>query len=151
MPLRARVALWGLGLCGAATLIITMWPTPVDRNVRDALHAAFDDLHERGIATWFGYHELESLANVVMFMPLGFCVALLLSRRWRPLTLLLMPLASLLIEGAQLMLLPGRFATFDDVVANSIGGWIGAALAVVALRVARARGAAPRMVTGAPR
>ncbi len=139
MPMRVRTAMWGLVTFGLAVLLITMWPTPVDRGMHGVLKDVFDVLHRHRVMPWFGYTDLERLANVAMFVPVGFFFALLLSgpRRW--LALFLAPAASVLIEISQLLLLPQRFATFADVVANSLGGWIGVGIAALFMQVLHAR------------
>lgn len=134
-----RTGLWGLTACGLVVLAVTLWPTPVDQGVHGVLSDVFDVLHRHGVMPWFGYTELEWCANVVMFVPVGFFLALLLSGRRRWLALVLAPVASAIIETAQLLLLPQRFATLADVVANSIGGWIGVGVAAVLMRVLHAR------------
>ncbi|WP_336661920.1 VanZ family protein [Leucobacter sp. USHLN154] len=139
MPMRVRTALWGLATCGAVILSITLWPTPVDRGVNGVLRDIFDVLHAHGVMPWFGYAELERLANVVMFVPVGFFLALLLPGAWRWLALLLTPAASAIIETTQLLVLPQRFATFADVVANSLGGWIGVGFAALLMQLLHAR------------
>lgn len=139
MPMRVRTALWGLAICGFAVVLVTMWPTPVDRGMHGVLNDIFEVLHRHGIMPWFGYSDLERLANVAMFVPVGFFIALLLSgpRRW--LALLVAPAASVLIETTQLLLLPQRFATVTDVVTNSLGGWVGVGIAALMMRVLHAR------------
>jgi len=64
----------------------------------------------------------DILMNVALFVPLGFLLerSLGVTR-----TALLGVLVSLGIETAQLFL-PGRWSTLSDVVANGLGGWIGA-------------------------
>ncbi len=88
-------------------------------------------MHSFGVPGWFGYTELEWTMNVVMFVPLGFCVTLALpaGRQW--VAIVLLPLTSIAIETAQYFLLPARFATVEDVLANSLGGLIGFLVAVV--------------------
>jgi len=72
--------------------------------------------------------------NVVLFVPLGFFLALLLRR---PISAALLCVAlSLAIECYQAALTT-RIATFADVVANGVGAGIGALAAVVVLLLAR--------------
>ena len=72
--------------------------------------------------------------NVVLFVPLGFFLALLLRR---PISAALLCVAlSLAIECYQAALTT-RVATFADVVANGVGAGIGALAAVVVLLLAR--------------
>lgn len=134
--LRIGVALGGLVLFGAIILVITLWPQPVDRGQEGTVAAVLDLMHAVGVPAWFGYRSLEFSANVVMFLPLGFFAALLLPRRFRWAALALPPLVSAGVETAQLVFLEDRFATLLDVLANSLGGWIGALAAFLIVRKA---------------
>lgn len=113
----------------AALALIAFWPAPVDRGAKGLLDAI-----ERWIPL-LSYELIEFSANVVMFVPLGFLLAVLLRRRrW-----LVLPLAiavTLLIEVGQALLLPERTPSLRDVVANTAGAAIG--LAVVLLITRRA-------------
>lgn len=136
---RQRVGLIGLGLMLLAALAITLNPTPVDRGRGDTVRAFLDALYGVGVPQSFGYTELEFTANIIMFLPLGFFVALLVGERsW--LLALAFPLAlSICIELTQLLLLPERFADISDVIANSLGGWIGVGAAALLPRPGRAK------------
>lgn len=132
--LRVRLAISGLIACVVVILGITMWPQPVDRGLEGTVARVLELLHELGTPNWFGYAHLEFSANVLMFMPLGFFITLLLSRRRRWIAFVLPPLMSAAIELTQLLLLSARFATLSDVVANSVGGWIGVGIALLIVR-----------------
>ncbi len=72
---------------------------------------------------------LQILANVLIFVPLGYLLALLVG--WRA-----VPAGagfSVLIELLQLLTHRGMFE-FDDMIHNSLGTFLGAALAVLILR-----------------
>lgn len=130
---RARVgsALTLLFGYGAIVAAMTMSPTPLDRGYQGAISRLLSVMHRHGVPSWFGYEQLEFSANMVMFLPLGFLLGLLVSRRllWTP--LLVVPVLSGTIEVLQGLFLSQRFATFLDVVANTIGGYAGLALVVV--------------------
>lgn len=79
-------------------------------------------------------HAADGPLNVVLFVPLGFFLALLLRRPVR--AALLCAVLSLGIECYQAAL-TSRVGAFADVVANSLGAGIGALAAVVYLVVAR--------------
>lgn len=114
---------------------IGYWPVPVDRGVRSVLGSVLDRLTAAGAPGWVDYAHLEFGANVVMFVPLGVLIALLLPR-WEWWLAPIIGLAlSLAIEFGQALLLPERFATPLDVLANSAGATIGALL-VTGFRVA---------------
>lgn len=129
--MRLLIAATGLGLCLGLVFMATLWPTPIDRGYEAAIERVLTVLHRNGVPGWYGYRWFEATANVVMFVPLGFFLALVFPTRILWAALPLVPLVSLSLEGAQLMFLPARFATLTDVVANSLGGWIGVAVAAV--------------------
>lgn len=133
-PSRVRVVLAGLAVFGAIILAITLWPQPVDQGMEGTVERVLHALHTLGVPTWFEYGALEFSANVIMFVPLGFFVALLLPRRYRWLALVIPTLVSGAVEVAQLLFLENRFATLLDVLANSLGGWLGAAIAFLIVR-----------------
>ena len=85
------------------------------------------DLHDAGLPRWIGYRVVESAANVAVMMPLGALTALLLPRRLWWVAVLACCGLSLSIEAAQ-ALLPGRMPSVIDLVANSAGALLGAAL-----------------------
>lgn len=81
-----------------------------------------------GALTW---SETEVLANVALFVPFGFLLAIGLGRVWPAVTLCLMTSAA--IEWVQYAALPSRVPTLDDVVHNTVGGLVGALAAGVLL------------------
>jgi glycopeptide antibiotics resistance protein len=72
--------------------------------------------------------QTEILANVALFVPAGFLLAVLLGRVW--ISVLLCLLATIAIETAQHLFLPSRVASVGDVEHNALGGLIGAVLAL---------------------
>jgi glycopeptide antibiotics resistance protein len=106
-------------------LLITMWPVPVDRGYSGSIDKVLAVLHRNGVPNWFGYNRLEFTANIIMFIPLGFLVALLLSQRLWWLALIICPAFSVSIELTQAVFLAARFATVSDVISNSIGAFVG--------------------------
>ena len=137
MTRRHRFALAGFLATLAAILLITLTPTPVDAGRADWVEAVLTLLHGMGVPASFGYTQLEFTANIVMFIPLGAFLALLLPRSRRPIGFIALPLLSVASELVQLFLLPERHATLADVLANSIGAWIGLAAVIVATRQCR--------------
>ena len=122
----------------AVVFTIGYWPVPVDRGVRSVLTSVLDRLAAAGAPGWVDYAHLEFTANIVMFVPLGVLIALLLPR-WEWWLAPIIGLAlSLAIEFGQAVLLPDRFATPLDVLANTVGATLGA-LIVTAIRLARRR------------
>lgn len=116
-----------------------MWPTPLDQGYESAIERLLAVLHRNGIPEWFGYNKLEFTANVAMFLPLGFLLALTFSERLWWLVLLLVPAFSGVIEYSQGQFLTARFASVGDVLANTLGGYAGAVLAYGLRAVVHAR------------
>ncbi len=88
-------------------------------------------LHEIGVPAWFNYAFVEFAANVMLFVPLGFLVAALLGRRRAWVAIIVGALASIAIECVQWLMLPERYPSAGDVLANTIGAGIGAAVLAV--------------------
>ena len=135
----------------ALTLVaIALWPKHID--------SAFDvnrtfvgrwllDLGLTGAQT---YRLIEFSSNVVLYVPLGVLAMAAWPSRWWVRVCLLAGAVSGTFELLQ-RFLAGRTASLQDVVANTLGGAIGAALVVVvrAVRQRRSRGsAALRTSTG---
>lgn len=136
---RLIVAMLGLVLYAAVVLSATMWPTPLDRGYSESIDRVLEVLHRNGVPTWFGYSKFEFTANIAMFFPLGFFLALALPRRVWWVALTLIPLFSGTIELLQAMFLAERFASVFDVIANTLGGYLGAAVALAVRALVRAR------------
>lgn len=120
-------------------LLMTMSAVPLDRGYGTVIRGMLRTLHHHGVPAWVGYTQLEFTANVIMFLPLGLLLGLALPRRMTWLALLLMPAFSAVIELTQAVALSERFATIQDVVANSIGGWVGVMLALIIVAARRSR------------
>lgn len=83
---------------------------------------------------------LETLSNVALFVPLSL-LGMFIWPSHRILTWTLAgALLSATIELFQLVLLPDRFATVSDVVANTAGAFLGAVLATIIARSSVGRG-----------
>lgn len=119
-----------------ALCAIAFWPVRVDQGSGQLLHRVFSWLYRHDAPRWVDYQFLEFTANIVLFIPVGlFLVILAGARRWwlGPFTGLL---ASCVIETGQLLFLPARLATVNDVVANVSGAATGTLLAAAALAIA---------------
>lgn len=138
---RARLSLGAtaLAITAIVVLLATMWPTPLDQGYGASIERFLGVLHRNGIPTWFGYNKLEFSANVLMFVPVGFLVALLLPVRGWWLALIICPALSIGIELTQSVFLSARFATAIDVASNSIGALIGIVLSTALRAVIFAR------------
>lgn len=73
------------------------------------------------------WSQTEVLANIALFVPAGFLLALVLNRPWVAAALCI--LGSVLIEYVQARYLPLRVGTGADVLHNGYGAVLGAALA----------------------
>ncbi|WP_368498789.1 VanZ family protein [Herbiconiux sp. A18JL235] len=135
-PVLRTVAAVLLVLYGLGVAFVVFWPSPVDSASRSDLLHLIAQLHAQGLPRSIGYQQIEFAANVGMFVPLGILIGLVLGRRWWWLALLICAAASTSIEFVQYLLLPHRFATYRDVVANTFGGALGTVVAgaVYALR-----------------
>ena len=118
-----------------AVALIVLWPTPVDRGGAGALRRGLSFLHEHGLPTFVTYGVVEFTANILMFVPLGLFWFLLTPPRmrwWAPAVGFAL---STLIEATQFLLIPQRFATSYDIVANTLGTLMGALTAWILLAV----------------
>lgn len=111
---------------------VAYWPQPVDQPVHGALTATFNFLYRHGVPTWINYKLLEASANVALFIPIGFASSLAFPKKywWLPGAFGLG--ISTCMELGQLLFLHNRFASLLDIVTNTTGAVIGAALAAVA-------------------
>jgi glycopeptide antibiotics resistance protein len=121
-------------LTGAYVLVlgaIGLWKSPVDQHfavVRLRPVVWMADL--LGLTVPQSYTAVEAGANVVLFIPLG-ALVLLWRRDWTWLHATLVAFATTaLIETGQQVLRPERFASMSDIVANTLGGAVGALLVV---------------------
>ncbi|MBG6237060.1 glycopeptide antibiotics resistance protein [Mycetocola sp. CAN_C7] len=122
-------------LYAVALLLIAFWPTPVDRPASGFLSRLLSWLADRGLG-FITYDVIESFANVLLFIPAGLLLVVLLGVQWWWLSILGGIAASVAIEMGQHLFLAGRFATIDDVYANTIGAVVGTVIGVVALLLA---------------
>lgn len=118
--------------------VIVFWPGPPDPGGQSALEHFLRRQHRQGLPGWITFNVVQNLANVVMFAPVGLLGALALRRR-NYLIVVVSAAASGLIELTQLVLLPHRVASLQDVAANTTGALVGLMLAIPALRRRRKR------------
>ncbi|MHA7281102.1 VanZ family protein [Arthrobacter sp. MDT2-2] len=119
------------GLCAAwlvAVAFIVLWPTPVDADAAGILRRGLEFLYRHGFPSFITYNVVEFTSNVLMFVPFGLFWFILAPHRWRWWGVTAGCALSALIEVTQLVLLPQRFATPYDVLANTLGALAGAAL-----------------------
>ncbi|WP_134195698.1 VanZ family protein [Curtobacterium sp. PhB25] len=128
-----RVAMWLAAAYGVAVVLVGFWGSPVDAAAGPTLDRVIAIAHRHGAPDWFGYGTIESLSNVVFFVPLGLLVVLLAGARWWWAGAAAGLAASACIETAQALFLPARTSSIDDVLANGLGAVLGAAVGVLAL------------------
>jgi hypothetical protein len=134
-----RAVLWAAVPYVVALALVAFWPTPVDESSHDGIDAFLARLHRRGFPLWISYELIEFIANIVMFVPVGFFVVVLagMPRWW--LGFLAGVAGSCVIELGQLVFLPERMPTLNDVMANTTGAAVGTVIALVTLQIARSR------------
>lgn len=131
---RLRRTLIGTLLTAYAVFVcvITLTPRmPGTSTVGSLVYQLLAALHARGIAVWADYLTVEFIGNILMFVPLGILTALVLDRRRWWLLAVLGTLFSAFIELSQLLLLPDRYSEVRDIVSNTLGFWLGAAIVVL--------------------
>ncbi|ALO67769.1 hypothetical protein AS189_16400 [Arthrobacter alpinus] len=107
-----------------AVILIVFWPTPVDRPAAGALHEVLSWLYRHGVPRFINYNVVEFSANIVMFIPLGIIASSYFKNA--VVGVILGALSSCLIELGQALMLPDRYATGLDVLANTMGAGLGA-------------------------
>lgn len=120
-------------------LVVTLSPAQMDVSYQNAVIRLLDVLHRNGVPKWFEYGEVEFLANIAMFVPFGFLVAILLPQKLSLLTVLVGPGFSAFVENFQRQFLDERVASIYDVYANSAGAIGGLILAALLRAVVHAR------------
>lgn len=140
-PSRLRLGLSVSGLAAYSLVVAaaTLSPTPLDQGYETSIARLLAVLHRNGVPPWFGYSKLEFTANIAMFVPLGFFICLALPAGLWWLVTLIIPVGSAIIELTQFFLLSERFASVMDVLANTAGGYLGAAFAVALRGLVAAR------------
>jgi acetyltransferase-like isoleucine patch superfamily enzyme len=125
----------------ATLACIGFWPTAVDRPLIAFVDDVLSSLDGNALTAGIEYKHVESVANVILFVPLGLLVALLVpARRWW-LAATVGLTASAAIETIQFLLLSQRTASLRDVATNTLGAILGAA----AIRLARIQRRAPNL------
>jgi glycopeptide antibiotics resistance protein len=128
---RVRFAAVLTAVYAAFVLLVTLWPTTVDRGLDPYIERILVALHARGVPTFVDYAFVEFSANIGFFVPVGFLLAILITRRLQWLAVLCAAVLSTGVEVAQWLFLPGRVASAADVLANTIGAAIGCGAAVL--------------------
>jgi glycopeptide antibiotics resistance protein len=135
-PRRSRLP-WLAVLAVIAVIVVVallVWPTTVDGSLVALVEAIYSRF---GTGAWSETIQLARfLANVVLFVPLALIVGLATRRWWLGFVIGVVTSAgSELVQRA----LPGRDASLEDLIANSLGAAIGALIALAVRSRRRAR------------
>jgi len=125
--LRKALSLFALSSYLILLVATSLWPKPVDGQGLVAIITSGLLRFASRVSwlEWIQYNQLEAIANVLLYFPLGVFLVLFWpnAKIW---TLCLMPaLVSLLAEGFQNLFLSDRYATVNDVFYNALGGVLG--------------------------
>lgn len=114
----------------------TVWlPAAVSAKVTGLVGILAQWVASRGIASYQSSAVvLEVVANVVLFVPVGLLVALAWTRLRLWQVVAIGAAMSVVIETAQ-GVMPSRFPTVSDVIANTLGTFIGAAIVAIIMLV----------------
>ncbi len=130
---------------------VTLGPQPLYATGARILFRALRFFGNHEVTQWITYGRIEFLANVAMFVPIGLLFLLVVGRKRWWLASLAGVALTLAIELSQLGI-PGRVSDPRDVLANSIGAFLGVLFALVATAPAarRTRRAATRRTPTRP-
>ena len=132
-PAPQRALRWALAGYTVFIAVILGWRTPTTPVV-DTLAVVSEQVRAIGAEAWLTDPRVEFLANIALFVPFGLLLAAVLrpARWWWAVVAGLG--YSLLAEVAQGVWRPQRSGTVSDVIANTLGSLVGAALAVLIAR-----------------
>jgi len=112
------------------------------------IYRVLDALHQRGYLLSIDDSQLEFLANVALFVPVGMFLLLLVGTRLWWVAVTASFALTTFIEVAQRSI-PGRVPDEQDVLANGLGAVIGALVALVLTLPAALRRSRQRHATAA--
>lgn len=138
-PTLRRLGLVGLAVVTPLALLLTLWPTHLLLRAKPRVVRGIEWFHAREMFEWLYWTRLEVFANVAMLVPIALLLTFVLGwRRWW-IAVAACAAASIGVEVVQ-HFMPNRVSSTMDIVANSLGGLIGALLAVaIELAALRAR------------
>lgn len=126
-----RKIIIGFATALGVVIVITLNPS-IDISLGRRIKDIFVIFQEHGLPAWVTYRRIEFLANVALVVPLGYYLGRLLPMDPLWIGYACLPAMSVVIELTQKYVMPGRVAAFSDIVANSLGAWIGLTWAVIA-------------------
>lgn len=148
-PVRTGAAMARVALFGYLLFIgFTVWlPANVSAKVTGLVGVMARWVSDAGIAPYYQSAVVfEFLANVALFVPVGFLLPFAWSRLRLWQVVLIGALMSGLIESVQ-GLMPSRFPTISDVIANSLGTLVGGVIAALLVLILPSRPTrSPRLV-----
>ena len=118
---RVITIIFAVYLAGVARL--TLWPEAFSYQTGDSIRTVIAWLTARGLPVT--YAGVEAAANVALFVPFGVLAGLLVSRRRWWVVLAAGCATSAAIETSQLLFLPTRFPSLQDVALNTLGSAVG--------------------------
>jgi len=137
-----------MGIYLVALAWLTLTPSSSSAEALSILRRLLLVIQSIDALSWVRYDQVEFVANIVLFVPMGVLMTLLLGRRGWWAALAVGIVASCWIELAQYVWLPSRVADPRDLVSNSIGTALGVLIVLLATwplaHRARARAASAR-------
>lgn len=109
-----------------STLVLA--PRPIDEGPVPVLRGVLARWQRSGLPEWIGYDVVESASHVALFVPLGILTLVAFGRASAWLGVIAALGAAGLVEFAQSLLVADHPPSVLDVLTNSIGAVIGAAV-----------------------
>ena len=116
---------------GFVLVVILLWPQPIEGTPVGSILAKWlaGVLDPQGTHRTSTYRVMEEALNVAIFVPFAFAIYQSCSRRKFAFSLLIPICISAIGEICQLLFLPYRVASFQDVCLNSAGALFGTLIA----------------------
>jgi VanZ family protein len=129
---------------------VTLTPAALTSEHISIIYRVLDALHRRGYLLSIDDAEMEFLANVALFVPVGVFLLLLFGTRLWWVALVASFAMTAFIEAAQRSI-PGRVPDERDLVANGLGALIGVLVGLVLTLPATLRRRSQRRARPRPR
>ncbi|MFM5905367.1 MAG: VanZ family protein [Micrococcales bacterium] len=112
-------------------VLILLWPVPVDQSgaTNTLVKAILGFADTTPGLGWLDYNFLESTANILLFVPLGYLATAIWPKSNHLLVMAVGVGISLTAELLQLFVVTQRVFSLDDVLHNGLGSALGVALA----------------------
>ena len=116
---------------GFVLVFILLWPQPIEGTPAGSILAKWlaGVLDPQGTHHTATYRVMEEVLNVAIFVPFAFAIYHSFRRRKLAFSLLIPMFISIMGEICQLLFLPYRVASFQDVCLNSAGALLGTLIA----------------------